>query len=264
MNFTYITFERDSAVAKITLNRPERANSMDLQFAEELAEAAVLCDTDTSIRAVLITGAGSKMFSAGGDIETFIAAGDSLPADVKRMTTALHMAISRFMRMDAPIVIAVNGVAAGGGLSLALCGDVVLGAASSKFTTAYTGIGITADGGMSYLLPRMIGMRRAQHMMHCNLVINAPQAHEWGILTEVVADDALQTEALALATKLSQGPTLAHGDVKRLLLQTFEQSLECQMELESRSVSSLIGGTDGREGIKAFSEGRKPQFKGER
>ncbi|MBD2858596.1 enoyl-CoA hydratase/isomerase family protein [Spongiibacter sp. KMU-158] len=259
--FDTLNYSKSDGLVTITLNRPNAANSINLKMAEELCEAAILCDSDPEVRAVLLTSNG-KMFSAGGDLPSFIEAGAGAGALLKAVTTALHSANSRFARMRAPLVVAVNGTAAGAGLSLALSGDMVFAAESAKFTLAYTGVALSPDGGASHLLPRLIGMRRTQEMLYTNRVVSAAEALEWGMLTRVVADADLLEEASKLAKQLAQGPTRSFGQSKALLLESFENGFEKQLELESRSISALIDAVDGQEGIRAFAEKRKPVFQG--
>jgi len=250
-----------AGVATITLNRPNAANGIDLPLGKALMLAAIECDENPEVRAVVLTGAG-KMFCAGGDLKSFAGFGDALPAKLKELTTYLHAATSRFARMDAPLICAINGVAAGAGMSLAVSGEFAIAAESAKLTMAYTGAGLSPDGSSSFFLPRLIGLRRTQELMITNRRLSATEALEWGLLTKVVADEALLEEAQALASQLAQGPTRAYGQVKQLLATSFSETLETQLELESRGIAAMAGSLDGREGISAFVEKRAPKFRG--
>lgn len=261
VQFESLRFEKQDGVAIITLNRPEAANGINLSMAEELLKTAIACSEDDSIRAVVITGEG-KMFCAGGDLKSFATFGEELPSALKLLTTNLHSAISRFARMNAPVIVAVNGVAAGAGLSLSVCGDMVFAAESSKFTMAYTAAGLSPDGSSSYFLPRLIGVRKTQELMLTNRRLSAAEALEWGLINKVIADDALLDEAMSLAKSLAQGPTQAFGMVKKLMLSTFSEGLESQMEIEAQGIVSMAKGKDGKEGISAFVNKRKPEFTG--
>jgi 2-(1,2-epoxy-1,2-dihydrophenyl)acetyl-CoA isomerase len=261
MAYETLTLEVSDHVAKLTLNRPDAANAIDLKLGQELMDASIRCDEDASIRAVLLTGAG-RMFSAGGDLKSFAAYGDGLPAGLKTLTSYLHAAIAKLARMDAPLVTAVNGVAAGAGMSLAAAGDLVLAAESAKFTMAYTAAGLSPDGSSTYFLPRLIGMRRTQELMVTNRRLSAAEAAEWGLVTRVVPDADLMKEAQELARGLAEGPTRAYGSVKRLLLESFGGTLETQMERETREICDNGRSADGREGIQAFLEKRPPSFQG--
>lgn len=260
-DYQTLTFDVADGVARITLNRPDAANSLNVAMARELLAAARQCDGNPNVRAVLITGAG-KMFSAGGDVRSFAQAGDDLVPTLREILLHMHAAVSCFARMNAPVIMAVNGMAAGAGFSLAITGDLVLVAESARFTMAYTGIGACPDGSASFYLPRIVGLTRARELMLNNRMLSAQEALDWGIATRVIADDALQAEALAQAKKLAQGPTQAFGTVKRLLLSSFDNGLETQMEQEAVGITTLLSGADGREGVAAFLEKRKPTFNG--
>ena len=256
-----LVYEVKDQVARITFNRPDAANALDLQMGLDLMHASIQASEDPAVRAVLITGAG-KMFSGGGDLKSFAAQGDALPGHLKEVALYLHAAISRFVRMDAPVIAAVNGAAGGAGMSLCLFADLVLAAESAKFTLAYTRAGLNPDGGSTYFLPRIIGVRRALELALTNRVLSAKEALEWGIVTKVVADAELQTEAQALARELAAGATRAFGKAKRLLHHSFSESLETQMELEAQAIADSARTHDAREGIAAFIAKRKPAFRG--
>jgi len=164
--------------------------------------------------------------------------------------------------MDAPLIGAVNGRAAGAGMSMAVCGDLVLAANSAKFTMAYTAAGLSPDGSASFFLPRLIGMRKTQELMITNRRLNAQEALDWGLVTQLCDDDKLQEEAQALAKQIASGPTKAFGTVKSLLMNSFENGLETQMELEAQGIADMTRGKDGKEGITAFLEKRSPSFVG--
>lgn len=261
MAYQSILFEKRDGVAYITLNRPDEANAIDLTTAKELHEVALDCERDAGVRAVLITAKG-RMFCGGGDLKFFHASGDDIDALLMDVTLHFHRAVSLFNRMDAPVVMAINGTAAGGGFSFAISGDIVLAAQSAKFTLAYTAAGLSPDGCSTYMLPRFIGTRRAKELMLTNRVLSAEEALSYDIVDQVVADDELAEAAEAQVRAFATGPTQAYGAVKRLIDGTFKESLETQMELESRSIASLAAAPDGREGIGAFVEKRKPAFKG--
>jgi 2-(1,2-epoxy-1,2-dihydrophenyl)acetyl-CoA isomerase len=164
--------------------------------------------------------------------------------------------------MAAPLVVAVNGTAAGAGFSIAISGDLVVMAESAKLTMAYTAAGLSPDGSSTWFLPRLVGMRRAQELMLTNRRLSAAEALEWGLVNQVVPDAELAATAGALAKQLASGATRAFGTVKSLLASTFSESLETQMELEARGIAAMAGGADGREGIEAFVAKRAPKFSG--
>lgn len=262
MNFTHIQFAIENGIARITLNRAESANTISAELAEELLQAAIRCDGNPAVRAVILTGKG-RFFSGGGDVQSFATAGDGAGELLRRITSPLHAAISRLARMDAPLVTAINGAAAGAGFSLAIAGDVIVAAESAKFTMAYTKIAMSADGGGSFHLPRLAGLARAKELMLLNPVLTATDAQQRGLVTMVVPDADLLTKANEIATTLAGGPTRAYGEVKRLLADSFDHSLEQQLALESRSMSALADGTqDAREGFTAFAQKRTPKYTG--
>jgi 2-(1,2-epoxy-1,2-dihydrophenyl)acetyl-CoA isomerase len=261
MRFENLTLEVKDGLARLTLNRPKAANSFNLDLTREFLEAATICADDSAIRAVLLTGAG-RFFSAGGDLKNFAAAEDQIPKLVAETADALHAAISKLARMNAPIVAAVNGPAAGAGMSLVCMTDIALAAESAIFAMAYTAAGLAPDGSSTYFLPRAVGMRRAKELILTNRRLSAAEAHAWGIVERVVPDDDLMAEAEKLARALASGPTLAFGAVKKLLLASQNAQLEDQLDAETSAIVSMTRTSDGREGVAAFREKRKPSFKG--
>jgi 2-(1,2-epoxy-1,2-dihydrophenyl)acetyl-CoA isomerase len=260
MTYETLTRERHGgAIEVITLNRPDAANGLNPLMARELADAAAGCDHDPSVKVVVLTATG-RFFSAGGDVKAMAGFGDRTAAGIKSLADDLHRAVSTFARMAAPLVVAVNGVAAGAGFSLALLGDLVLAGDTAAFTMAYTSVGLSPDGSSSYFLPRLIGLRRAQELMLTNRKLSAAEALDWGLVTRVVPDADLMAETLALATTLARGSSDSNAAIKRLLLETFTNPLETQMELEGRTIAGCAGSANGREGIAAFVEKRRPDY----
>jgi 2-(1,2-epoxy-1,2-dihydrophenyl)acetyl-CoA isomerase len=262
MDYKTILYEVDNGLAKITLNRPEAGNAINRDLGHEFMAVCIRATTDPAVRCILVSGAG-KNYGFGGDLKFFSGEVDTLEATLIELTAVLHQGIQRLHHGKAPVIIAVNGVAAGGGFSLALFGDIVIAGRSAKFVSAYTNAGLSPDGSSSYYLPRVVGLRRAQELMLTNRMLSADEALEWGLITTVVDDDALVEEAEKLGRKLAAGPTKAYAGVKRLLSQTFEQSLEVQLDIESRHIAGNAASADGREGLDAFVNKRTPEFKGE-
>jgi len=256
-----IQFELRDAIARLTLDRPEIGNALDIPMARELMELAIRCEGDAAIRCVLITGNG-KLFCAGGDVGSFARAGDKLPDFLREITAYLHAAHSALARMPKPLVVAVNGATAGAGIGLAACGDIVLADPAASFMLAYTGIGMTPDGGTTWLLPRLVGLRRAQELCLTNRKLSAAEAAAIGLITRVTESGKLAEEAGAAAAQLAAGATVALGNTRRLLLESFANPFEAQMELESRAIAAQARTADGREGIASFVEKRKPRFTG--
>lgn len=255
-----LKFEHKDRIASVTLNRPDAANGINMTMSEELIAVAEHCRDNDSIRAVVLTGTG-RFFCAGGDLREMSGDTAKCAARVKSLADNLHQSISIFSRMRAPLIVAVNGMAAGGGFSLSITGDLVIAAESAAFTMAYTRAGLSPDGSSSYFLPRLIGLRRAQQMTFTNNVLSAQQACDWGLVTEVVADDDLLATAENLALELSKGAIGSHGRVKKLLLDSYQNDLETQMDLEAETIAESVGSEDGQEGIAAFLQKRAPVFR---
>ena len=262
MSYETMRFNVADQIATITLSRPDAANSLNSKMAEELHEVATHCASNPDIRAVILTAEG-KMFCAGGDVIGFHGQGEQMSEHMRGLTTTLHAAVARFYRMDAPLVNAINGVAAGAGMSLAIIGDIVFATESAKFTMAYSKIGFSPDGSSAFFLPRLVGVRKAKELALLNTVLSAKEACDLGLITEVVADDALMERARACADQLAHGPTKAHGEIKRLFADSLSNTLETQMEFETRAIAGLAANTeDAKEGVAAFVEKKKYTFKG--
>lgn len=261
MGYETLLYDVKGAVATITLNRPEAANALDLAMCRELQEAALAAREDAAVRAVVI-GARGRLFCSGGDLSAFGEAGEGAPRLLRQMTLHLHAAVALLARMDAPVVAAVGGTAAGAGFSLAAACDLVVAAESAKFAMAYTRAGLSPDGSSTWFLPRLIGRRRTLELMLTNRPLDAAEALEWGIVSQVVPDGEADAAAAELAGRLAQGPTRAFGVVKKLVLESGGHGLETQMELESEGIAAASASEDGREGVAAFLGKRAPAFRG--
>jgi 2-(1,2-epoxy-1,2-dihydrophenyl)acetyl-CoA isomerase len=262
MAYHDLIIERAAGVATLTLNRPDAYNALDLRLGRELFQASLELDEDPDVRCVVITGAG-RAFCAGGDVKAFVDNLGRIGQHIKELTTYLHGAISRFCRSDKPVIMAVNGVAAGGGFSLALSGDLVVAAESARFTMAYSKIAATPDGSSSYFLPRLVGVRLALELYLTNRPLTAQEALAWGMITRVVPDAELRASVDVLARALAQGPSKAFGAAKRLLHQSTWESLETQMEAEAQAIAACGHTEDFRAGVTAFAEKKPaPTFRG--
>lgn len=248
-------------VAYLTLNRPTRGNAIDLGLAQALLETAIELEGRDDIRAVVLSGAG-RMFCVGGDIESFASAGRDLPSAIREIITYVHTAAGIFSRMRAPLIAAVNGTAAGGGLSLAIGADFTLAAESAVFKSAYTAIGLSGDIGATYTMPRLIGLRRARELMLTNRALKAPEALEWGLIDAVCRDEDLLDEASRLAEKLAAGAPLAFRACKSLLHDSFNATLEEQLASEAKWMVELAGSQDAQQAIAAFLAKQAPVFRG--
>lgn len=256
--FTTLEFNVRAGVAFLTLNRPNALNSLNLAMGRELLAAALQCENDSTVRAVVISGAG-KAFCAGGDLREMHSQGPSPEPYLHELTTHLHTAISVFTRMKAPVIAAINGAAAGAGVGLAAMADLAVAAQSAKFTLAYTAAALTPDASTTFYLPRLVGWKRAAELMLLNRTLSADEALNWGMINSVVPDEDLATKAAELAARLASGPQQAFGTVKRLLAYS-AGALETQMVEEGRAIANQSTNAEAREGIAAYLQKRKPIF----
>lgn len=258
MSTSSVLVETRGAVALLTLNRPDTANTLNLEMGMDLLAAAMTCGRNPAVRAVVLTGAG-RQFCFGGDLRAIAAKGEAADGYLRELTGYLHSAISHFVRMDAPVIAAVNGTAAGAGVGLVCMADLAVCGKSSKFSLAYTGVGMTPDAGTSFLLPRTIGVKRTMELLLLNRPLTCGEALEWGLVNSVAEDSQVLEEALRIAERLSAGATHAFGKTKRLLAASIA-GFESQMVLESETIASQAVTAEGAEGINAFLEKRKPDF----
>lgn len=253
-----VTLNIDSGVARITLSRPDANNAMSEDFIEDLATACEQAADDPSVRVVLITALG-KNFCVGGDIRAFASEADP-GGFIEKLATRLHQGMARLAAIDAPVVVAVQGAAAGAGLSLAGAADIVVAGVGASFTLAYTGIGLTSDGGATWTLPRILGLRLTQEMMYLGRRLSAEEALRHGLVTRVVADDALEAEAEGIATTIAAGPTRAFGGVKRLLNASFGATLSDHLDAEAAAIGDALRTQDAQAAVKSFLAREKPVF----
>ena len=251
----------DNGLARITLIRPDSGNAIDLQLSSDLRRAAESCAADGSVRAVLLSAEG-RAFCVGGDLAAFAAAGAGRPQMVQALADEMHGAQEILRDLDAPMVCAVQGAAAGAGFSLAIGGDLVLAADTASFTLSYTAVGLSPDGGASYLLPRLVGLRRAQELILTNRRLTAAEALDWGLVTRVLPAAELAAAAEAVALRLADGPTRAYGAAKALLATTSGRDFHDQINDEAARIARLSGEADATEGIAAFHEKRAASFRG--
>ncbi len=254
-----VLIDREGGVVTLTLNRADSFNSLSYELANDLADAAVGLARDDSTRAVVVTGAG-KAFCAGGDL-TWMNDFEG-PPEVALHTLAgrFHVAALEFKRMEKPVVAAINGVAAGAGFTLSLACDFRVMARSAKLVQAYTSAGLSIDGGGSHSLPRLIGLARSLEIVAFDKPIKSEQALEWGLVTKVVDDGQALVEAMAMAKDLASRSIHSFGRSKRLLNQSFDTPLEAQLEAERKGIADCAAHPDGKEGVAAFLEKRKPKF----
>jgi len=249
----------EGGIAWLTLARPDARNAIGPELAAALNDAAQRCSEDPAVRCVVLTGAG-RYFCVGGDISLFAKAGGSAEAEVLELARTLHAGVYRLATMAKPLITAINGPAAGAGLSLAILGDIALAAESAHFTVAYSAIGLTPDGGASWWLPRLVGLRRAQEMVLTNRRVDAEEAVRIGLVTRTVPDTELTAAARQVATMLADGATLALGRCRQLLLASAHADLATQLDAEAATIAAASGGPEGREGVAAFLAKRAPVF----
>uniref|UniRef100_A0A831XHQ5 2-(1,2-epoxy-1,2-dihydrophenyl)acetyl-CoA isomerase n=1 Tax=Thermus islandicus TaxID=540988 RepID=A0A831XHQ5_9DEIN len=247
--------ERQGSLLVLTLNRPERLNALTGELLDALHAALEEANGDPGVRALLLTGAG-KAFSAGQDLLEFGEAKPDYEAHLRRYNRVVEALSS----LEKPLVVAVNGAAAGAGMSLALWGDLRLAAKEASFTPAFVKIGLVPDSGMSFLLPRLVGLAKAQELLHLSPRLSAEEALALGLVHRVVPGEGLLEEALGLARTLAEGPTRAHALTKKLLLETYRLSLTEALALEAILQGEAGRTLDHEEGVRAFREKRPPRF----
>jgi 2-(1,2-epoxy-1,2-dihydrophenyl)acetyl-CoA isomerase len=257
--------EVTNGVGSIIFNRPEKLNALSPELVEGLIDVTHRFERDPGVRCVLIRGNGAT-FMAGGDVKGFhqslIEDRDGHAASMERRVVNGHLAIHRLRRMAKPVLVSVQGAAAGFGLSIVCAADLAIAADTTIFSLAYRHIGLTSDGGVSYFLPRIVGERRALEITLLGERFTAAQALDWGLLNWVAPADVLQEKAFEIAAKLAEGPTRALGGAKRLLRQSLESTWDQQSAAEALSICEMVASDDHLEGVTAFIEKRKPVFAG--
>ena len=252
----------DHGIATIRLNRPESANAMDVTLLRALHTALLRCHCHPGVRVVLLTGSG-RNFCSGGDVKDFLGQARRLPDHVKEVSSWLQAASSMLIGLDVPVVAAVHGYAAGGG-GLGLVGscDFVIAAESAKFMSGAVRVGMIPDGGLTAVLTRLVGLRKAFELTLTNVTIDAAEALRIGLLTRVVPDDALMVEAVALSRSLAEEAPMALAECKHLLWNGIGSSVAQALTEEARAVLRLAGTRDCLEGLRAVADRRPPVFTG--
>lgn len=246
-------------VAEVTFNRPQALNAIDHRLAERLADALAGLGEDPAVRAVILKGAG-RAFMAGGDLRDFHAAGERAPEAVERLIVPFHRIIRTIRGLRQPVIAAVHGAVAGGGVALALACDFVIASENAMFTPAYLRIATNPDGGSTWSSVRLLGERRALEWLMLGDPLTASQAASLGLINRVVPSSVLEAEARALATRLAAGPFEAQASLKRLVWRAAAASQEDQMDAEAAGFRALSATADFREGLAAFFERREPRF----
>ncbi len=254
-----VTLEITRGVGFLTLNRPEGFNSFDAPMISSLAEKLIRLSTREDLLGVVLTGAG-KAFCAGADLKWLSTCGMAPGAAFRSVAGAYHQAIVEIRRMPNPVVAAINGMAAGGGFSLALACDFRVMTRSAILKQAYTSNGLSVDGGGTYTLPRLVGLARAMEIVAFDRPISAEQALAWGLVTEVVEEGRALDKATAMIQEIAKLPLSSFLASKRLLTDSFHTPFEHQLEKEREFLAWCASHPNGQEGIKAFLEKRKPVY----
>lgn len=256
-----VRLDVEDGLARLRLVRSDAHNAIDPAMVVGLDEAISDCATRSGVRALLVTANGPS-FTVGGDLDYFAEQLDTLPAGLEEMIGRFHAALQRLWEFDVPVVCSAQGAAAGGGLGLLWCADFVVAADDLKVATGFARIGLSGDGGSTWHLPRLVGLRRARQLIMGGEVLDAAQALEWGLVDRVVPAARLEAEALALARELADGATVALGAQRRLLRDSFGRTLAEQLAAELEAMARTGATTDAREGISAFGQRRAPRFHG--
>ena len=255
----YTKVETIDGIGLITLNRPESYNALNIPTARELSEVLMQFTSDRTIKAVLLTGAG-KAFSAGGDIKRALSAPHGPASVFHELATYVHLCVIEIRRMRKPVLAAINGVAAGGGFSLALACDFRVMAESARLKQGFTSNALCIDAGGTFTLPRIVGIARAMEIAAIDETIDAAQALDWGLVTEVVPDDELIGHSVSFLNRVCSKSLHTFGWSKELLNGSLETSLETQLQREREGLVDCVSHPDGIEGMQAFVERRKPRF----
>jgi 2-(1,2-epoxy-1,2-dihydrophenyl)acetyl-CoA isomerase len=255
----FIEVKKNGNITEVILNRPEAYNAFNLEMVNEFAEHLRQLATDNSVMGIIITGKG-KAFCAGGDLKWAAEFSKNTGSSLYTLASQFHLSIMEIRRMKKPVVAGINGPAAGGGFSLALACDFRIIEKSAFLRQAYTSNGLCIDGGGTFILPRIIGLARSLEIAAFDDPIPSTQALEWGLVTKVVDDGTVLEEAQRMLNRLLEKSTHSFGWSKKLLTDSFNNSLESHMELEREGLFDCANHSDGQEGINAFIEKRKPIF----
>lgn len=258
MSYEAIEYEVEGAVAVISFNRPDRLNALSAALLQELRRALEAAEADDAVRAVLIRANG-RAFSSGADLKEGFESGIDTAAALR---ANYHPVVEKIRGMEKPVIAAVQGLAAGAGVSMALAADIVIAGKSGSFQQIFTNIGLVPDAGSTYLLPRLVGSARAMGAVLTGEAIPAEEAERWGMIWKVVDDAELDAAARELAATLAARPTRALGLAKRLLDAAAGNDLTTQLELEAETQLQAQNTADFAEAIQAFLQKRKPEFKG--
>lgn len=262
MDYRSIRMEREGPVATLVLGQSGAMSTLTAAVVDELGHAVAACESEAEIRALILTGTGPA-FCAGADMTMLRALAGDGGHRLAEIADRFHeRLIAPLRRLPKPVIAAVNGVAAGGGLGLALACDFRLASADARFTMAYARIGLSPDGGNTFFLPRLVGYAKAMELYFLNDVLSAEEARAAGLVSRVVPAAELLPAARELARGLATGPTVAFGQTKRLFDRALTSDLAGHLAEESRALGLCAGTRDHAAGLEAFQARRPPQFAG--
>lgn len=256
-----VIFSVSDHIATIAFNRPDVLNSFDEAMADELVLVTDEIRSNSSIRAVLLCGSGNT-FMAGGDINFFYDRLETMPRGVMKIVRALNASILNLMQMPKPVLASVHGSVAGVGMSFLLASDLVIAAQTTKFTMAYSGIGISPDGGASFHLPRLVGVKKAMEWLLLSDIFDAEEAKQTGLINWSVPDESLKEQTQKILNRLANGPTQSYRQVKKLVNETWSMDLSTQLEQEGRSFEICSVTSDFKSGVTSFLQKKRPDFVG--
>ncbi len=260
--FSTLKVEQENAVLTVTMNRPQVLNAVNDEMLSELTEVAEEVARDETVRCVVLTGAG-RAFGSGQDLSSFAALHASgEPIHVSEHLRKYHHFIHLLQEMPKPVIAAMRGVAAGISLNLALACDLRIAADDARFTQAFARIGLVPDGGGAYFLPRLVGIGKALEMALLTDEVNAQEAERIGLVNKCVPAAELESATRELAQRLASGPTQTYGLIKELFYKSLESDLQQSLDLEGKLQDVAIASADHREGVTAFLQKRRPDYKG--
>jgi enoyl-CoA hydratase/carnithine racemase len=258
----YIKFEIEQGVATITLNRPEKLNAFTDAMLEQWIEALERCRTDPDVRVIVMTGTG-RAFTTGGDLETFSSSAAQSPDMIKRrVMEGIQQLPRKITDIDKPVICALNGLATGGGLDIALACDIRFAAESARFAETYARMGLIPGAGGAYFLPRIVGWAKALEMFWTSDWVSAQEAERIGLVSKVFPDSQLMQETSAFARRVAEGAPLSVQLIKRVMRAGLEADLGTALELVASNLPIVRTSDDHQEAVSAFREKRKPLFKG--
>ena len=262
MHYSDILYSVEDRIATITFNRPERMNAMGGALVEETIDALLAAQANNDVRVIIITGAGGRAFSAGGDLQRLAGSHELTAYDRRQGLQRTQQLIHTIRRVEKPVIAAVNGAAAGGGCDISLACDIRSASDKARFGEVFARIGLFPGTGGTYMLPRIVGIAKALELIWTGDMIDAQEAERIGLVSRVVPDADLMSEAQALATRLAQGPPLAIALAKSALYGGLDLDIHAALEYAATAESITLTSEDHREGVQAFREKRPPVFRG--